>query len=215
MNKKENIQSKKDKILIFDIGGVVLFFDHMLICERLSRLSGYSTSEIYKLIFIGGLEKLYDEGKISSKEFYKRIIRALKVNIPLYEFYEIWSDIFEENTEVSQLISWLKKKKYKIYLLSNTNELHYRYVKNKFSIIKEFDEYFLSYNIGYRKPDLKIFQKVLEKSKLPVNNYIYINDKEEYVSVAKSIGMIGIIFKSSNQLKKELSENGILFKLEV
>ena len=209
MDGNTNYQSKSKEILIFDMGNVVLFFDHMLICKRLCKLSSYSTFEIYKLIFTNGLEKLFDEGKISSKKFYEKIVETLKVNISFYEFYEIWSNIFEENIEVSHLIKWLKKNKYKIYLLSNTNELHYQYVKNKFNIIKEFDEYFLSYNVGYRKPDLRIFQTVLKKSKLPVNNHIYIDDKEEYVNVAKSIGMRGIVFKSSNQLKKELFKSGI------
>lgn len=209
MNEVISKESPKDKILVFDMGNVVLFFDHMLICERLSQISDFSTSKIYKLIFMDGLEELFDEGKISSKEFYEKIVGALKINITFYKFYKIWSDIFKENVKISQLIRWLKMKKYKVYLLSNTNKLHFHYVKHKFSIIHEFDGYFLSYCIGCRKPDSGIFQAVLEKSQLSADNHIYIDDKEEYVNVAKSLGIRGIIFKSSNQLRKELSEKGI------
>lgn len=195
------------------MGGVVLFFDHMLICKRLSILSDYSASEIYKIIFTEGLEKRYDEGRISSNEFYEKIIELLKIDILFDEFCEIWSDIFWENTKMWQFIRDLKRIKYKVYLLSNTNELHFQFVKNKFFIINEFDEYILSYIIGYRKPHPKMFQVALEKSGLNVSNHIYIDDKEEFAKAAQSIGMIGINFISINQLKNEFQQNGISFKL--
>ena len=104
------------------------------------------------------------------------------------------------------MIKELKNRKYKLYLLSNKKELHYRYIANKFSIVEEFDEHCLSYKFVYMKPDSKIFQAVLKKSKLPANNHIYIDDKEEYVNAAKSIGMAGIVFKSVDQLKNALKE---------
>jgi HAD superfamily hydrolase (TIGR01509 family) len=147
---------------------------------------------------------------MSTSEFHEKIRQGLKADIEFDEFRQIWSDIYEENLSVMQLIKELKKNNYKMYLLSNTNELHYLHIRNKYKILDEFDDYILSYKLGYRKPSRVIFQSALEKSGLPASNHIYIDDMEEHVNAAQSIGMIGILFRSTAQLRSELHKNGIL-----
>lgn len=210
IDKKMTKKSGSNKVLIFDVGGVILSCDHRLICKRLSNLCEHSSSDIYQFIFRDGLEKLYDEGRLSTKEFYEKIKELLKVDMEFDKFCQIWSDAYEENLSVTQLIKELKKSNYKMYLLSNTNELHYLHIRNKYKIMDEFDDYILSYKVGHRKPSRVIFESALKKSGLPASNHIYIDGMEEYVDVAQSIGMTGIVFKSSTQLRKELRENRVL-----
>ncbi len=95
--------------------------------------------------------------------------------------------------------------------MSNTNALHYKFVRKNFGIVKEFKESVLSYKVGHRKPDLRIFKALLIKTGRPANNHIYIDDIGEHVEIAESIGMVGITFKSAEQLQKELKKNGISF----
>ena len=209
-HRKITKQAIPNKVVIFDVGGVILFCDHRLICRQLSNLCEHSSSDIYQFIFKDELEKLYDEGRMSTREFYEKIKELLQVGIEFDEFCQIWSDVYEENLSVTQLIKELKKSNHKMYLLSNTNELHYLHIRNKYKILDEFDDYILSYKVGHRKPSRVIFESALKKSGLPAGNHIYIDDMEEYVDVAQSIGMTGIVFKSSTQLRKELRENGVL-----
>ena len=54
----------------------------------------------------------------------------------------------------------LKNNSYKLYILSNTNALHFKYLKNKFKILSEFDDYILSYRSGHRKPNPIIFKEI-------------------------------------------------------
>lgn len=197
-----------NKAVIFDVGGVILFCDHMLICSRLANLCEHTPSDIYQFIFMDGLEKLYDEGKISTSEFHEKIRQWLKADIEFDEFRQIWCDIYDENLSITELIKELKRNDYRMYLLSNTNELHFQYIRNKFSVMGEFDEYILSYNIGHRKPSREIFKAVLEKSGLPPSDHIFIDDIKDFVDVAQSMGMRGIVFESSTQLRKALRENG-------
>jgi len=198
-----------NKVVIFDVGGVILFCDHGLICDRLSALSKHSPSEIYQFIFRDGLEKLYDEGKLSTKEFYEKIAKLPKIDIEFDRFCKIWSDVYEENLSVTQLIKELKKNDLKLYLLSNTNELHYLHIRNKYKILDEFDDYILSYQVGHRKPNREIFDTVLKKSGLPPSAHIFIDDVKDFVDVAQSMGMRGIVFESTTKLKKELEEAGV------
>jgi putative hydrolase of the HAD superfamily len=197
-------------VVIFDVGGVILFCDHILICSRLSNLCKHTPSDIYQFIFKDGLEKLYDEGRISTKEFYEKIKQWLKADIEFDEFRQIWCDVYDENSSMTQLIGELKKSNHSMYLLSNTNELHYLHIRNKYKILNEFDDYIISYKIGHRKPSLEIYKAVLEKSGLPPSDHIFIDDMIDFVDVAQSMGMMGIIFKSSTQLRETLRENGVL-----
>ena len=206
---RPNLANNK-KVIIFDLGGVIFKFNHMIICKRLSKASGISPKDVYKIIFNNGVEKDYDEGKITSKNFYKTINNILKTNLSFAKFNNIWSDIFKENIKVSNLIRKLKDTNYKLYLLSNTNEMHFNFLKNNFEIINSFDGYILSYKIGYRKPSIEIYNAVLRKTGLAACNHIYIDDLENFVNIAKSLGMIGIVFKSFIELKRELFNNNIL-----
>lgn len=203
-------RGRLDKALIFDIGGVIILFDHMSISYGLSEFTSYSPADIHKSIFTDGLEGLYDEGMISTKDFYKKVKELLKTNITFHEFSRVWNKYFEEDRGVSQLIRELKEKGYNIYLLSNTNELHYRCIEKRYSILREIKDNILSFEIGCRKPGIRIFEAVMDKSGLPAEKHIYIDDKQEFVNIAKSIGMEGILFKSVRQLREGLQEHEIL-----
>lgn len=196
--------------MVFDLGGVVLEFDHMIVCKKLSNFSKFSSQKIYDIIFKSSLNKNFDCGRISPKEFYKKILEKLEINITFDLFKKIWCDIFLENRKMTDFIYELKNNGYKLFLLSNTNELHFDYVEKNFSIIKEFDDFFLSYVLGYRKPDKEIFLELLKKTALPPSNFIYIDDNKEFVDTARSLEIAGIVFKSFEELKFELKKNEII-----
>ncbi|MBU1781814.1 HAD family phosphatase [bacterium] len=201
------------KLLIFDLGKVMLDFNHLDSCKRLSNFSPYSPLEIYQRIFVTGLEKDYDEGKISSREFYQEVLKRLEIKsleVNFEDFKRIWGDIFFEIPFLDKLMNSLKKN-YQIYLLSNTNEIHFNWVCQKFEILKIPEEYILSFQLGYRKPDKRIFYEAVNKAKVSPKECIYIDDIKEFVEVAGSIGITGIHFKSKEELEKDLKALGVIF----
>jgi len=199
------VESKLIKAIIFDLGNVILNFDHKIACKRLSEKSNFSSEYIYNYIFNNYLEELYDKGKISSNKFYRTICKSLGIKISYQEFYEIWGDIFWLNPGMDKILKSLKRK-IKIILLSNTNEIHFSYVKKRFNILKEIDEFVLSFKIGARKPENEIFLCALKKIKLPPKNVLYVDDIIEFVNVAKRIGFNGIVFGSPTQLESDLKK---------
>ncbi len=144
----------------------------MKVCERLSRISSFSDKNIYNSIFSNGLEDDYNKGKLTSKIFYETIKHLLNINISFDDFYILWSDTFQENLEVSKLIKKLKLENYKLFLLSNTNEMHFNFVKNNFKIVNIFDDYILSFKVGYIKPNINIFRSALSKTNIDASNHI-------------------------------------------
>ena len=152
------------KVIVFDLGKVVVDFDHRITSRKLSDISSKSEEEMYDYIFKSGIEKLYDTGKISSEEFYKTAKDYLKINISFEEFSNIWSEIFFEKPEMNDFIAGIDSKKYKKFLLSNTNELHFEYCMKHYPVMKNFDEIFLSYRLGMIKPSQGIYEHLIKNS---------------------------------------------------
>jgi HAD superfamily hydrolase (TIGR01509 family) len=191
------------KVIIFDLGKVIVDFDHLIICRRLSRYCTFTPNEIYQKTFTSGLEALFDEGSITDYKFFIKLKGQLGLQITKDEFKLIWNRIFKLNPGIAPLIKRLRKD-YRLICLSNTNVLHFEYCMKKFALLQYFDDFILSYKIGKRKPHRKIFKAALTKAHCPAPACLYIDDMAEYVETAEAIGMKAIHFKSVKQLKKQL-----------
>jgi putative hydrolase of the HAD superfamily len=195
--------------VLFDLGNVILSFDHFNIARRLSsraRRKEYSDpGKIFELIFHNerGLTIPFDKGEISPNEFYLRISNALDLDCSFYEFKEIWNEIFSENIDVSNLIRRLKGI-VPIYLFSNTNILHFEYIKTKFRILDQFSGFFLSYELGIMKPADPVYDIVISSIRRDPERTLYIDDREENLEPAIKRGIKVIQYRSSNLLLEEM-----------
>ncbi|HHL40490.1 MAG TPA: HAD family phosphatase [Deltaproteobacteria bacterium] len=193
--------------VIFDLGGVIVDFSHMAICARLAARCGGSARRVYADIFESGLEEAYDRG-LSTAEFHRLVMERTGADMPLGEFRAIWSDIFTENREVSALVEGLKGR-VSLVLLSNTNELHFEHVRERFPVIGLFDELVLSYEVGLRKPDAAIFRLAVERSGTAAQRCFYVDDNAGYVEAAAALGLDSRLFESAGALARELARRGL------
>jgi putative hydrolase of the HAD superfamily len=197
-------------VILFDLGNVILPFSHYQIAEKLSRFTQKKEFQdpqrifSYLFDFEKGAVNGYEVGKVSSIEFFQSLKDLLHLSISFEEFVPIWNDIFSENREVSDIIRSLKGKK-RLGLISNTNSLHFDYILSKFPIIRAFDKWILSHEVGFKKPALEIFQRAIEWASVKPEKILLIDDTKGHVEVAVSLGMQGIHFISAQQLKEELS----------
>jgi HAD superfamily hydrolase (TIGR01509 family) len=196
-------RAKPVKVIIFDLGKVIVDFDHFAICKKLARYCPVSANEIYRIIFKSGLEKQFDEGAVTSYKFFAKLKQQLQLDIAMATFEIIWNRIFKLNQGIAPLIKTLKKD-YRLLCLSNTNKLHFEYCLKKFPLLRYFDGFILSYKIKKRKPHHEIFEAALSKARCPAHACLYIDDIAEYVQTAEALGMKAIHFKSVHQLKRQL-----------
>jgi len=201
--------NKKYEAIICDLGNVLINFDHNIAVKKLLKYTPKKESDIYDLFFDSPITELYEEGKISSDEFFKRVKDALDLTIDCDTFLPIWNDIFFEIPLNIKLHDFLKsvKSKYKLVMLSNINKTHFEFVREKMSILKEFDKLILSYEEGFRKPAPEIYKAALGSVKIAYSKAIYIDDREDLISAAGKLGLKGIVFKdekSLEEIKKEL-----------
>ena len=197
------------EVVLFDLGNVILPFNHYQIAEKLSRFSQKRELQdpqrifSYLFNFEKGAINGYEVGKVSSLEFFQSLKEWLRLPISFEEFIPIWNDIFIENQKVSEIIRSLKGKK-KLGMVSNTNPLHFDYVLSKFPIVRVFDRWILSHEVGFKKPTVEIFQIAMEWASVEPEKILFIDDMKGHVEVAISLGMQGIHFISAPQLKQEL-----------
>ena len=90
--------------------------------------------------------------------------------------------------------------------MSNTNRLHFKFIKERFPIINKFDKLILSYNMKIRKPHPRIYKHALKLANTTPKRTIYIDDRPELIEGARKLGINGIIFKNLKQLKKDLKK---------
>ena len=124
-------------------------------------------------------------------------------------FKDIWNIIFQEDPEVNDMIMYLKNKGYPVFLLSNTNELHFSYIMERYPIVHSLDEWILSYEVGAKKPKQKIYDAIFEKTDVARSEVLYIDDIPEYVEAAKTYGLQGLVFKNAKDVWELLKENSI------
>lgn len=198
------------KAIMFDLGNVLVFFDAKRSSQAFAKALNVSEDEIWEAFFISDLERAYTRGEISSEEFYRKMNERFPSKLDFAAFAHLWNDIFTENHDMNDLLTRLRKH-YPLYLISNTNDLHFEYVRRKFSVLHHFVRCFPSHQVGHRKPDRMMFEHVLSEIKLRPEETIFIDDVPEFVASAQNLGICGVQFKSRAQLEEDLRRLGIRF----
>lgn len=200
---------KDERVILFDLGKVLIDFDHRVAVKKIKPYCHLDEKNIYDLFFDSGITDKYERGLISSLEFYQEAKKILGAEISYEEFTPIWNEIFTPNPGMLEFLESLKDN-YRLYMVSNINELHFKYLHKEFNqYFKYFTYIFLSYEMRLRKPDPRIYEAIIEYIKLPAQNIIYTDDRPELIEAAKKLGVDAFVFTSINSFQKELSKRNI------
>ena len=198
--------------IIFDLGNVLIDFDHTIAAKRISGFCSKSPEEIFNLFFDSNLTGLFEEGKIAPADFFLEVKKMLNLNLDYDRFLPIWNEIFffsDKNREVYNLAKKLKNK-YRLALLSNINTLHFDYVKKHFPIFDAFHVVVTSFELKVRKPEPYIYQKTLSALEISSPPHVfYTDDRKELIEKAAELGLKSFVFKTSQQLKLDLESVGV------
>ena len=196
------------KAVIFDLGNVLLNYNAYKAARQFAKTCCVPLLKIWIHFFTSPTEKSYTRGEISSLEFYRHAKKALKFPVGYRTFRHYWNDIFWENAGMEPLLVRLKRH-YPLYLISNTNQMHFDHVKKKFGLLRHFKRTFPSHLMGCRKPEAEIYQKVLQRIKLKPGETVFIDDMPKFVMGARKVGMYAICFRSKAQLTRDLHRLGV------
>lgn len=198
-------------VVLFDIGGVIVKWKDEWLYKDVAKKFGLS--EV--LLVNEGKKELSHLrlGKISELEMWQRI--GAKINSEeLSNIKEsLIHDIFKSRISVDEsifvIIKQLQKKNIKIGILSNTTLVTHTIVEELIDM-SYFNYQFLSYRIGWEKPDEKIFKYVTEQLPYSKEEILFIDDKISNVNAAKEFGIKAIHFTDTSQFIADLNSLEIL-----
>jgi glucose-1-phosphatase len=199
------------KGIIFDLGNVLLDFDHRIAASRIQKCSDKSEKEIYELFFDSGITELFEEGKITPLDFFHMVKESLGLRMEFDEFVPVWNEIFfftEKNRAVYDTAASLKGR-YNVLLLSNINILHFEYIKKTFRVLDAFHTVITSFQANSRKPKSQIYRQAIEVLGFPAQEIFYTDDRPELIESARQLGISGFVFSGIEKLKRDLFANGI------
>ena len=176
------------KNIIFDFGDVFINLDKSAPSGALNQ---YNVKELPETFHENC--KLYEMGKITTKNFIQQATTAFHVTEN--EFVNAWNAILEDFP--IHRLEFIKKlsKEYRCFLLSNTNDLHIEWIKNDWGdlLFKEFEDcfeqFYLSHEMGRRKPNADIYKFVLNENRLLPKETLCIDDTSENTESAAKLGI--------------------------
>lgn len=193
------------KTVIFDLGNVLLQFNHDQMILQLSHQLDIPFSHLKKLIFDEGWIASYEAGLLTTDEILSQLKKSASIAPTQESLLSAMNTIFKENVSLTPLVNQLKKQKKKVFLLSNTNEAHFSFIKDNFPFISLFDEMILSYEVKCSKPEKKIYEKTLEIAHCRPHECFYLDDVLGHVQAARSLGIDAEVYTSTEQFRKDLA----------
>ena len=155
------------------------------------------------------LIRSFDTGKIEPADFYREAVQKLGAKVGQDTFFRVYRDVFSPNPPVLDILRRLKNR-YKLILLSNTDVVRFGFIKEKYPEIFVFDEYVLSYEVGYLKPSPEIYQEALKKARVRPEESVFLDDLSENIEGARAVGMGAVLYGPQTDLEADLRKMNVI-----
>jgi len=190
--------------VIFDIGNVLLNFKPLEYLES-KIVDQDKVFEVYEQIFKSNEWVELDRGTLSEED----AINILSARYPQNECFirmafDNWYDLLTPIEDTVKLLRDLKAAKYKVYFLSNFQQLAFEVVSNRYDFFNLFDGGIVSYKEKLIKPEESIYKKLVEVYGIKPEESVFADDTPINVEAAVKLGFKGVIFKDANDLKEKL-----------
>jgi putative hydrolase of the HAD superfamily len=184
------------KYFLFDIGNVLTNFDFQRLLRAYADDSGRPVGVQTDMD-----EEMYvqvEKGLISEKAYVEYLNETKGLNWTTDNLHLIWQEIFSLNEVGNRLFSRAKASDAEVYTLSNIAHYHIRAIENNWAgFFEGTTGLFMSYKMGVRKPDPRIYAMVLEELGADAHNCFFIDDLPENIEAAKDCGIDAHLFVPS------------------
>ena len=195
------------KNIIFDLGGVIMNLDPQATINRFKEAGVKNIETLYSSLHHDNFIIEFEKGEITPVMFRKKMRDFARIKLSDDTIDMAWSAMLQDIP--AKRIGLLRKLKnnYRLFLLSNTNAIHIEcftnYVKSAYGIngLEEiFEKCYYSSDIGYRKPDIRAFQYVLDDAKINPQETLFIDDYEKNTEAAKKLGINEVLIKFADDI---------------
>jgi putative hydrolase of the HAD superfamily len=196
------------ELVFLDLGNVLVFHDDPVLCQRLSEYGGAPPELIRERLL--ALWDPFNRGTIAGDALRRAVCQASGANtvMDVELFNDVWNCHFRIHHEVLPIVERLLGR-VKVALLSNTNEMHWRFVRPQLPVLERFCDRVLSCELGLAKPDPEIFSAALRRVGLPAQVCAFFDDVPAFVESARSVGIAGQVFTTAAKFQEQLAALGL------
>jgi glucose-1-phosphatase len=197
--------------IYFDLGNVLLLFDRQIACRQVGELVELPASRIDQLIYGSGQQARYEDGLMTSRQFHENFCASSGTRPDAEAFHLASSDMFRVNEPVIRLVHQLKRAGFRLGLLSNTCESHWRFLDRtrRYGIGELFEQTVLSFEVGASKPRSAIYDEAIRRAGCPATDLFFVDDREENVVAARQAGIDAEVFVDATRLDSDLRDRGV------
>ena len=196
------------KNVIFDLGKVLINNDP----SEYLRKYGYDEEKYQALLDAIWTDSLWGDMDIAKYESFKDIIEIYvekhkELEPELRRFFaEDWMELYVAYDDTVNFYNEVYGRGYDIYLLTNFSKDGYEYISNKFDFFKKAKGAAVSSHLKIAKPDMRIYQYLLETYNLNPDECFFIDDSVANIKAANELGIHGIVYTDIESLRKEFNK---------
>lgn len=189
------MKSKGIKNLLIDLGGVLINLDRQRCIENFQKLGLRNVEDLLDFSSPNGLLMQQEKGLITPAEFRNGVREMIGKTVSDKQIDAAWNS-FLVDIPTHKLDLLLKlREKYVVYLLSNTNDIHWKWAckhlfpYRTFKVEDYFEKTYLSYEMHLAKPEPEIFQTILADAGIAPTQTLFIDDSETNCKTAQELGI--------------------------
>lgn len=183
------------RTIIFDLGGVILDLDVARTVKTFAEMADITHGEAETIFHTSPEFNLYEKGGMTDQQFRDFLKSAYTPKSSDKEIDNAWNQMLRSIPVVKLDLLETLKKRYQVLLLSNTNEIHLRYINanllpaNSTGLDQYFHRAYYSHRMLKRKPDTEIFDQVLRENNLIPEQTLFLDDNLMNIQGAESVGI--------------------------
>jgi glucose-1-phosphatase len=201
------------KLIYFDLGNVLLFFDHALAARQMAAVAGLAEAQVREAIFDSGLQWKYECGQVTSRQFFEEFCQRTGTRPDYDALAHASGAIFTINSSITPVVAQLYAAGHRLGLLSNTCEMHWDYfASGRYALVPEvFETVILSFRVGAMKPDPKIYAAAADAAGVRPGEIFFTDDTPGHVAAAREFGFDAVRYTDTPTLVGELRKRGLRF----
>jgi HAD superfamily hydrolase (TIGR01509 family) len=195
---------------LMDIGTVLVKIDMSRLVERVEPLIGIGPDQLRSAFAAENLVFRYESGQIGDSEFLGEIGRRFHREIARERFEAAWNSIFVSEPLIGEDLLASLAARLDLWLISNTNPIHFEYIRKHYGFFGHFKGWVLSYESGALKPDPAIFERAVQTTGVEPGRTLFVDDLQANVEAARNLGFHSLQFVDATGFEAQLRSLGLI-----
>jgi putative hydrolase of the HAD superfamily len=181
------------RALIFDVGRVLVHWAPQVIENALSQLCPAPPEQIHAAQ--QAVRHELSVGSLGAEAYHHYLVEAVGMDPAWDRFFFAYCLGLCRNEQGLAYAAELKRRGVAIGVISNTNDVHARWLRKEIPEFTSFDSVILSSDVGLTKPDVAIYARCLRELGVLPEHALFVDDLPENVAGAERAGMAGLLHR--------------------